>query len=104
MCGEDEYYFTTIESVFEFILNLDKAYMNDLKLTTDEVSKFHQRVNGQSQTIDDLLTLSFEESKQMEKDFTNDPGLFTETDEVQPKSVVEVRQVEDASKLLATFR
>jgi len=46
MCGEDEYYFTTIESAVEFIHNLDKNYTSDLKLTEVDKAKFEIKLNG----------------------------------------------------------
>ena len=46
MCGEDEYYFTTIESAVEFIYNLDKNYSSDLKLTEVDKAKFEIKLNG----------------------------------------------------------
>lgn len=46
MCGEDEYYFTTIESAVEFIGNLHDSYQSDLKLTESDKVYFSQKLNS----------------------------------------------------------
>lgn len=72
MCGEDEYYFTTIESAMEFIQNLGDNYKEDLKLTEGEGKRFEQKIaqtmlssmrmdtestpQNQAQSIDELLS------------------------------------------------
>jgi len=102
MSGEDEYYFTTIESALEFILNLDKSYKNDLKLNEVDLARFEIRLQGgknagrQAQSLDELLTQSFEESK-AQKDFLNDTSLFTDTDELQ------THQTTQKTKILPGF-
>ena len=63
MCGEDEYYFTTIESAVEFISNLNETYKTDLKLTEADLKYFQQRLNNQIMSLDEMLTKSFEETK-----------------------------------------
>ena len=46
MCGDDEYYFTTIESAVEFIQNLWENYKSDLKLSESDEVRFTKRLNG----------------------------------------------------------
>lgn len=86
MCGEDEYYFTTIESAVEFIANLSETYKTDLKLTESEQVYFSKRLSQpvpEPMSIDDMLTKSFEETKAQEqkRNFASDPSLLTDTDD-----------------------
>lgn len=67
MCGEDEYYFTTIESAVEFIQNLGSNYKTDLKLSDSDQQRFERRINGQTEvqptlSLDEMLTQSFDQA------------------------------------------
>ena len=63
---------------------MDETYKQDLKLSDLDDYRFAQKLstNPVAPSIDDLLSMPSSEEVKQHKDFTNDPSLFTDTDEI----------------------